>query len=84
MLQRYSNQCTEASDCGSEYSPEGEVMIKQIVRVWDKPYEISVYQKSKSVWITVGEYMGDRIEVKGRSATSAAANWREAARYRGN
>lgn len=57
---------------------------KIIVKVWDKDYEISVYQKSKAVWIAVGEYMGERLEVKGSSARSAAAQWREAARYKGN
>ncbi len=54
------------------------------VYVWEKPYEISVYQKSKTVWIAVGEYMGERIEVKDRSESSALARWREAARYKGN
>ncbi len=54
------------------------------VNVWDKPYEIAVYQKSKSVWIAVGEYMGERLEVKGRTESQALSAWREAARYRGN
>ncbi len=54
------------------------------VSVWSKTYEISVYQKSKTVWIAVGDYEGHRIEVKGRTQTQAVASWREAARYRGN
>lgn len=54
------------------------------VNVWDKPHEITVYQKSKSVWIAVGEYMGKRVEVKGRTQSQAISAWREAARYRGN
>ena len=58
--------------------------MKQIVIVWDKPHEITVHQKSKSVWIAVGEYMGERLEVKRSSATQATSAWREAARYRGN
>lgn len=57
---------------------------KEMVMVWGKAYEITVYQKSKTVWIAVGEYMGDRIETKGSSPTSAAEHWREAARYKGN
>jgi hypothetical protein len=57
---------------------------KTTVIVWDKPYEISVYQKSKTVWIAVGEYMGGRIETKGSGQSAAAAHWREAARYKGN
>ncbi len=54
------------------------------VYVWEKSCEISVYQKSKTVWIAVGEYMGERIEVKGRSKSSALASWTEAARFKGN
>ena len=58
--------------------------MKLMVKVWDEPHEIDVYQKSKSVWIAVGEYMGERLEVKGRTESQAANNWREAARYKGN
>jgi hypothetical protein len=58
--------------------------MKQAVRVWDVPHEITVYQKSKSVWVAVGDYMGERVEVNGSSASAAAKHWQEAARYRGN
>ena len=54
------------------------------VEVWSRRYEISVYQKLKSVWVAVGDYEGQRIEVKGRSQSQAVASWREAARYKGN
>jgi hypothetical protein len=59
-------------------------MAKHIVKVWDEEFEITVVQKSKSVWIAVGQYMGKALEVPGRREGSAAAHWREAARYRGN
>lgn len=59
-------------------------MSKHIVKVWDEQFEITVAQKSKSVWIAVGQYMGKTLEVQGRSESSAVAHWREAARYRGN
>jgi hypothetical protein len=59
-------------------------IMKQTVRVWDELQEITVYQKSKSVWVAVGEYMGDRIETKASSASAAARHWQDAARYRGN
>ena len=58
--------------------------MKHTVLVWDKPHEISAYQKSKSVWIAVGEYMGERLETKGPSESAAVKHWREAARYKGN
>ncbi len=61
-----------------------EPLMNTIVRVWDKPYEIKVYQKSKSVWVAVGNY-GDRpIETTGSSGSAAAKHWEEAARYWGN
>lgn len=57
--------------------------MEHTINVWDRPQTVEVYQKSKSVWIAVGDYMGERIEVKGTSRTSALAAWKEAARYRG-
>jgi hypothetical protein len=55
-----------------------------VVTVWNKSYEITVYRKSETVWIAVGEYGGERIETRGPSERTATARWREAARYRGN
>ena len=52
--------------------------------VWDKPHTITVYQKSKSVWEAVGEYMDQRISVTDRSESIAVKRWKEAARYKGN
>jgi hypothetical protein len=65
---------------------EQVVMMKRLVRVWEgeEPCEITVFQKSTSVWIAVGQYMEKTIEVKGRSASSAAALWRDAAHYKSN
>jgi hypothetical protein len=54
-----------------------------IVTVWDEQYRVKVYQKSKTVWIAVGEYRGQTIEVKGRTDTQAVARWQDSARYRG-
>jgi hypothetical protein len=59
-------------------------MGEHTVTVWGNPEKVEVYQKSKSVWIAVGDYMGQRIEVKGRSQGSALSLWKDAARYRGN
>ena len=57
--------------------------MEHTVKVWDQPQEVSVHQKSKTVWIAVGVYSGERIETKGRTESQALASWREAARYRG-
>jgi len=61
-----------------------EMSIKDTVIVWGKPWEISVHQKSKTVWIARGVYMEEWIETRGSSRSAAAAHWREAARYKGN
>jgi hypothetical protein len=59
-------------------------MAQHIVKVWDKPHTVAVDQKSKSVWIAVGDYMGEQITVQDRSESTALKRWREAARYKGN
>jgi hypothetical protein len=53
------------------------------VTVWGETFTVTVYQKSKSVWIAVGTYLGERIETKDASAGSALKRWTEAARYNG-
>jgi hypothetical protein len=58
--------------------------MKHTVMVWDQPQEVTAHRKSKSVWIAVGEYMGERVETKAASESAAVARWREAARYKGN
>ena len=59
------------------------ISLQEVVTVWGKSYEITVYQKSKSVWVAVGEYMEERLEVQGRTSSAAARSWQEATRYRG-
>jgi hypothetical protein len=46
----------------------GPVVGREIsVKVWDKHYTIKVYQKTKSVWIANGEYMGESHTTQGKS-----------------
>jgi hypothetical protein len=49
------------------------------VLVRGKSHDVSVYQKSKSVWIAVGDYMGARITVQDRSESTALKRWQETA-----
>jgi|GEM_PF-2180358 len=60
--------------------------MKRVVKVWEneEPCEITLVQKSTSVWIATGEYMGKRLQVEGRTANNAAAIWRDAAHHRSN
>lgn len=41
---------------------------------------IQIIHRTKTVWLAVGEYKGNHVEAKGRSAETAANNWVEAAR----
>ncbi|MBY5812902.1 hypothetical protein [Rhizobium leguminosarum] len=59
-------------------------MTDHKVEVWGRMVEVSIHQSSKSVWVAVGEYMGQRVEVKGRSSGAALSLWKDAARYKGN
>jgi hypothetical protein len=61
-----------------EYSP-GE----RRVSVWGKPHEITVYRKSKSVWVAVGDYMGEMLRTEGPSANAAVTDWRDGAERKG-
>ena len=58
--------------------------MKRTVSVWGEDLEISVHQKSKSVWVASGSYMGRLLQTQDRSANTAIKRWQEAARYRGN
>jgi hypothetical protein len=60
------------------------IVRKLTVFVWGKAVDITVHQKSKSVWIARGDHLGESIEVKSQSATSAAKLWAETAKYRSN
>jgi hypothetical protein len=62
----------------------GEPQRKVLVLVRDTPHDVNVYQKSQSVWIAVGDYMGARITVLDRSEGTALQRWQETAHYRGS
>jgi hypothetical protein len=54
---------------------------ERTVHVWAVPHVITVHQKSETVWLAVGDYRGERIEIEGSSA-DVAAKWVEAARFK--
>ncbi len=53
------------------------------VEVWGKSFTVVTRQKSKSVWIAVGNCMGERIESQGRSKGAAVKRWKERAHSKG-
>jgi hypothetical protein len=61
-----------------------EMTVKRItVYVGEHPNDVDLYQKSESVWIARGEYMGEQIEGEGSSPAAAIRRWMETARERG-
>ena len=61
----------------SHYSGHPNLMSRQIrVIVWGKPEMVDVSERSKSVWVASGSYMGQSYQTTGRSATQAAGAWR--------
>ena len=65
-----------------EGDPMAGMIILTIVTVGTKQYELMAHQKSKSEWVARGGFNGVPLEGKGRSATLAAASWREQARLK--
>ncbi len=57
-------------------------MPHHTVEVWGKSYTVVTRQK-KSVWIAVGEYMGETIQTEGRSKGAAIKRWKESAHSKG-
>ena len=58
--------------------------MEQTVIVWGKQETVTVRKKSQSVWIAVGNYMGEALRVEAASEGAAVKRWREAATYKGN
>ena len=56
---------------------------KRTVLLFDTPCTITIFHSSKTVWVAVGDYKGERMEVKGSSANTAAKNWLDEAHIRG-
>ena len=53
------------------------------VKVWGKSHTVTTYQKTKSVWIVVGEYMGETIQTQDRTEGAAVKRWKERAHSKG-
>jgi hypothetical protein len=51
------------------------------VFVWDEPHIITVYRKSKAVWIAQGVYRGTSLTVEDQSEDAAMKRWRYAAEF---
>ena len=72
---------------GGRQKPEEQMIgpaYKHTVAVWGRLQNIIVYQKSKTVWVATGKYMGEDHELQGPTANTAAKRWQEWATYKGN
>jgi hypothetical protein len=66
----------------SAHRNEQMTVEERTVLLYDTPCIITISHPSKTVWIAVGDYKGERIEVKGSSANIASKNWVDAAHFR--
>jgi hypothetical protein len=66
----------------SDQSGGAEMSAHVTVIVGGKPRVISIYQKSKNVWIAAGRYLDEQIQVIESSYNAAIKRWREAAAER--
>jgi hypothetical protein len=57
---------------------------ERTILLYDAPCTITISHPAKTVWVAVGDYMGNRIKVKGTSGNVAAKHWIDATRLRGN
>jgi hypothetical protein len=57
-------------------------MPKRHVAVGIKRYEVTTYQRSKTVWIASGNYEGQIIVTKGRTESAVLLHWGETANSR--
>ena len=62
---------------------QGDEEHERRVKVWGKPCSVTVYRESKSVWVAVGDYMGESIRVQDSSKGGATRIWIRAATYKG-
>jgi hypothetical protein len=60
----------------------GDRERKRKVSVLGELHEVNVYQQAESVWIAVGDYMGQKITAHDQSAGAAVKSWSEAARQK--
>ena len=66
----------------SEGAQMAGITGRAFVTVWGRQYHLVVHQQSKSGWIARGDFNGTALEAKGRSASGAAAHWRQQAHWR--
>jgi hypothetical protein len=57
---------------------------QQTVMVGNRPYKITIYQKSRGLWLAAGQHMGKPVEVHERTHGAAIRQWIEVVRNKGN
>ncbi len=60
--------------------------MKESVTVWegDALVEIDLIQRSETVWVASGKYLGNFHEVEGKTKGQAKRKWIDAAHYHSN
>jgi hypothetical protein len=71
--------CKIGLDAGEQGA---RLMAQMTVKVYGEDCSITVYQKSKTVWVATGVFMGSSLLVKGSSENVATRKWVHTAEIR--
>ena len=83
LLHKSSTSFSPITDAKARGWNKQMTIEERTLLLYDTP-SITISHSSKTVWVAVGDYKGERIEVKGSSANTAAKNWLDEAHFRGN
>ena len=57
-------------------------MAVHSVEAYPETCQVHVYQRSKTVWVATGTFMGEPLQQTGRSEQSAVNKWKDVAEWR--
>jgi hypothetical protein len=57
-------------------------MSERTIDVGGQTCTIQVYRFARSIWIAVGDYLGEQLRTRGSNAEQAARAWRRAAEFK--
>ena len=55
-------------------------MTEHMIRVLDRACRITVQRRSRTAYVAIGEYLGQRVEATGRKEGYAVMAWADAAK----
>lgn len=59
---------------------KGDILIHDVV-ILNEICKVNTHQRSKTIWVAVGNYNEKSITVRGRGVSEAIKRWKEAAEH---